>query len=228
MSIARSASRLASVVLVIAVAVAMLLVVGPRTGAYRTLTILSGSMEPSFGAGDVVVTTPAPTSSVRVGDVITYEAPVPGRPVVTHRVARVISGGRRPVVVTRGDANAADDPWHAQLTGDTIWRQRAVIPGAGTVIRTLRQDQLRTFTRYGVPALLLLVVLGHIWRRSTIRATGPEGDTALELEPGWEWLDERAWESEWLHECDVIWLDGGDLDARVWEHDPAEDELTVA
>ncbi len=215
MSYARIASHVASALLVCALLIAAVLVVGPRTGAYRTLTILSGSMEPRFGAGDMVIATPAPTSSVRVGDVITYEAPIKDRPVVTHRVVRVDSSGRQPVVVTRGDANTADDPWRARLTSDTIWRQQAVIPGAGAVIRTLRHEALLKVATYGLPALLVLLVLFDVWKPAPTRR--------LELE-----TEDAEWDWAWLNELELAPSFEAEHAPADWQRDLADDVRAAA
>src|SRR5688500_6309775 len=95
------------VVLGISVLVLMLLGIGPRTGAYRTLTVLSGSMAPSYRPGDVVVVRPADPRTLRAGDVLTYSIPVGDHAVVTHRITEIVEAGRSPVVRTRGDANDA-------------------------------------------------------------------------------------------------------------------------
>ena len=67
-------------------------------------------------------------------------------------------------VRTRGDANAAADPWMATLTGDTVWQVRAVVPKAGTVIRALRTPVARTLLTAAAPLLVLCWLLLGIWR----------------------------------------------------------------
>lgn len=158
------ASRLATLVLGVSLLALVVLAIGPRTGAYRTVTVLSDSMEPSFAAGDMIVVVPTPTSSLRAGDVITYEAPTAGRPVVTHRIEEIVERGTRPVVRTKGDANRAIDPWDARLTDTTAWRQVAVVPFAGAAIRFLRRDGVLQLAGSGVPLLLLALFLVDTWR----------------------------------------------------------------
>ncbi|MEW6473982.1 MAG: signal peptidase I [Actinomycetota bacterium] len=80
---------------------------GPHTGRYRTLTVLSGSMRPTMPEGSVAIVIPVPPAEIRPGDVITYNIPVGDRRVVTHRVVEIVEGGDHPVVRTQGDANAA-------------------------------------------------------------------------------------------------------------------------
>ncbi|MCW2960250.1 MAG: sipW 2 [Thermoleophilia bacterium] len=164
--------RLANLVLLLALLVLVVFAIGPHTGKYRTLSILSGSMEPTFATGDAVIVTPIPTSDLRAGDVISYHAPVDGSPLVTHRVVEVLERGTNPIVRTRGDANAADDPWTAQLEGGTVWKQRMSIPYAGHATRALRHPAMKTITVYGLPLLLLCIALGGVWGRRELPEDG--------------------------------------------------------
>ena len=141
-----------------------LLGVGPRTGRYTTLTVLSASMRPGIPAGAVVVDTPEPARTLHVGQIITYAIPVDDHHVVTHRVVKIISAGDHPVVVTKGDANDAVDPWQAQITSVDVWRVRATVPGLGFAIHWLRG---RNFLVAGVlvlPAALAVWWIVSIWR----------------------------------------------------------------
>ena len=135
----------------------------PQLGIYRTVTVLSNSMEPSFRAGDVIVLTPKALRDVRHGDVIAYAVPVGDHHVVTHRVTRVVEPGERPVVVTKGDANAHADPWRARLAGDVAWAHRLTVPYAGHALLFLRSPALRNVALYLAPALLALIWLVRIW-----------------------------------------------------------------
>lgn len=150
----------------LAVAILALVVfgLGPQTGAYRTLSILSDSMQPTFGSGDVVVVRPVRSESLRAGDVITYQAPIEGNPVVTHRVVKVAEPGARPLVQTKGDASTTSDPWSVRLDEGTVWRHAATIPAAGHVIRALRHERIRPLTLHVLPLLLLVMMLVAVWR----------------------------------------------------------------
>src|SRR5688572_21532627 len=83
---AKLASRLA---LIASLALLVALGVGPRTGRYQTVTMLTDSMSPSMPAGSVVVVTREPVSTVEPGQVITFAAPISGNPIVTHRILSV-------------------------------------------------------------------------------------------------------------------------------------------
>jgi signal peptidase I len=93
-------------------------------------TVLSNSMQPTFSAGDVVVTQAVPIGSLRVGDVISFYPPNKTEPVI-HRITSLKTTGADAVVTTRGDANPVDDLWLATLQGATAYRLVAVVPFIG-------------------------------------------------------------------------------------------------
>lgn len=142
----------------------LFLAVGPRTGRYRTLNVLSNSMQPTWSAGDLLVSTPQPASAVAVGQSITFTSPPPDRALITHRVIEVVEGGDRPVVRTKGDANLSADPWDARLEAGPVWRVRVVVPKAGYLLLALNHPRTRLLTTTVAPVLLALFLLVHIWR----------------------------------------------------------------
>jgi len=155
---------LAWVVVVAGVGLLLAVGVGPRTGRYRTLTVLSGSMRPGIEPGAVVVVVPEPPTQLRVGQIITYQIPVDDHRVVTHRVIEVVEAGDRPVFRTQGDANDAPDPWLARLDGDTVWHVRYVVPVLGKAIHWLRLPIVHTVTVLVLPLLVALWWVIGIWR----------------------------------------------------------------
>jgi signal peptidase len=137
---------------------------GPRTGHYRTLTVLSGSMAPRIPVGALVVVTPERPDQLRVGQIVTYAIPVDDHRIVSHRVVEVIEGGDRPVFKTQGDANNAPDPWLAQVNDKTVWQVRYAVPHVGLMILWLRQPWVHTVTVFIFPAILALSWIVRIWR----------------------------------------------------------------
>jgi len=153
------------------------LAVGPHVFGYRTMTMLTGSMAPEIDPGDVTIVTPIAISEVTEGMVITYHRPIEDHSLVTHRVISVQKAANGTVTVnTKGDANAAADPWTATLNGDTAYGVRGVVPILGHVIEALRAPIVAQVLLYGAPALLVGWLLLTIWRPA--RDDENEGDDA--------------------------------------------------
>lgn len=97
----------------------------------RWFVVETPSMGTAAPVGTLVITAPLATAPHR-GDVIAFIAPGVRR-VYTHRVAAVdVSGGIR----TKGDINAAPDPW--TIDGSAVLgRAIALVPGAGFALRAL-------------------------------------------------------------------------------------------
>ena len=151
------------VLLGIAFTALLFLALLPHTGLYRTETVLSNSMKPHFGAGDLLVVTPEPLRDVRVGQVISIHVPNGDHHVQTHRIVQVVRGGEHPVVRTKGDANDARDQFTARLDGKTAWRVRFVVPKLGWTTVWLRNPLLRLLTVFLAPAAFVLLALRRIW-----------------------------------------------------------------
>ena len=72
--------------------------------------VMSGSMEPAYSAGDLVVL--RPVKDIQVGDIVAFETPrgTPGFPPrLIHRVQEYDQAGAR--MTTKGDANPDSDPF---------------------------------------------------------------------------------------------------------------------
>lgn len=140
--------------------------IGPHFANYRTLTMLTASMRPAYPPGSIVVVTEEPVSTLKPGDVITFHAPTPNRPVVTHRVVTVEREGAATRVTTRGDANNAADPWgEFAINSATVWRARGEIPLAGHAIANLRRPEVQLVLTRALPLTLLAWLLVSVWRR---------------------------------------------------------------
>jgi signal peptidase len=162
MILSRLIQLAAMCVVVASVGLLLLVGVGPRTGRYRTLTMLTGSMSPRIRPGSLVVAVPQRTDHVRPGDVIVLTAPDDGR-VVTHRVIEVLDDGASVVLRTKGDANKVADPWRVRVNSKVTWRVRAVVPGMGTGVRLVREPLVRRVTTLGLPVVLLALWLRAVW-----------------------------------------------------------------
>lgn len=93
--------------------------------------VLSPSMEPSFAAGDLLVTRSVPTAEVGVGDVVVLPRPdAPGERYAHRVISRDDSEGAV-VVRTKGDANPAEDPQALRIVSDTVPVAIGDVPFAG-------------------------------------------------------------------------------------------------
>jgi signal peptidase I len=135
------ALALAAVILVALLAVPSLL------GVER-FAITGGSMGSAVPVGSLVFTKPVAATAVRPGDVVTFRPPGLAE-TVTHRVVSTDPDGIR----TRGDANAAADPWRLGA-GVPLRRVVAHVPAAGYAAAALRGPAIA-----GLAALLLALVL---------------------------------------------------------------------
>lgn len=116
-----------------AVGLLALLVVIPRLTGSTAYTVLTGSMEPDYPPGTLIVVKPTPGDQLTAGDVITFQ-PVSGNPaVITHRIVSTFydsAGNRR--FITKGDANKVQDDTQlveGQIRGKLIYS----VPYAGRI-----------------------------------------------------------------------------------------------
>ncbi|MEA2458503.1 MAG: signal peptidase [Thermoleophilaceae bacterium] len=135
----------------------------PALFGYHSFTVLTGSMVPTLGVGDVVVTKPIAARDARVSDVITFPDPENRTRLITHRIRSIHMAGERAMVVTQGDANNHAEHWAIAQTG-TVGRVTYHLPLIGYALVWTRGR----FARLGlvvIPALLLgMLELGRIWR----------------------------------------------------------------
>ena len=129
----------------------------------RPLVVLSGSMEPTLGTGDVsVVRTIAPLDA-RPGDVVTFRDPDDAERLITHRVREMRAQGASVVFRTRGDANTASERWQVASSAE-IGRVVYRIPELGWALMYARSKGLFVLLLGGALALLLVIELASIWR----------------------------------------------------------------
>ena len=99
----------------------------PMPFGYGLANVLSGSMEPTFSRGTLLLVKDA--SKVQVGDIVVYQS---GKELIVHRIIELDDQH----VITQGDANTAADPpfEKTQIKGKVIgW-----IPMLGSVAAVLK------------------------------------------------------------------------------------------
>jgi signal peptidase len=120
------------------------------------MTMLTGSMGDSIPADSLVVTRSVPPSSLRVGDVITFQKPRGAAGLDTHRIVRIDDSNAHRTYRTKGDANPIADPWVLEFEHDQVGhRVVATFPYVGRLAAWVRSP-IGAFGLAGAIALLLL------------------------------------------------------------------------
>lgn len=157
----RAASAGAWLLLSLAVALLATQVVLSLSG-YRTLVIRSGSMQPTLGVGDAVLSRSASPGEVRVGQLVTFRDPARNHTLVTHRVIRRGPAGPTVWFETRGDANRVSERWTVPAT-DSIGLVTLRIPRIGWVLAGLQTGWVRSTLIGLVSAWAAVVLLRRVW-----------------------------------------------------------------
>lgn len=156
-SAVRDAVRLGGGLLLGAALVLVVVVAVPQVvGADHSFVVMSGSMEPAVGTGDVIFVREVPPEDVERGDVITFrERSGSSTMYTTHRVVEVTQRDGELHFRTKGDAN--DDP-DAELVaaGEVVGRMAFRVPYVGYFVAFAR-SRLGVLLFMVVPGLLLLV-----------------------------------------------------------------------
>ncbi|GAB0087447.1 Signal peptidase complex catalytic subunit SEC11 [Sergentomyia squamirostris] len=128
------------------------------------VVVLSGSMEPAFHRGDLLVLTNYREEPVRVGEIVVFK--VEGRDIpIVHRVIKLHEKNNGTVkFLTKGDNNSVDDrglyaPGQLWLTKkDIVGRARGFLPFVGMI--TIYMNEYPNL-KYAILGILALYVLLH-------------------------------------------------------------------
>jgi signal peptidase len=158
---------LAALGLAIGIALA---VTAPLAFGYKSFAVLSGSMEPTFSTGDVVVVKQISPLDARLGDIVSFRDPEDPSRILNHRAIRIRVADDAVFFVTKGDANTGVERWQVPQSG-TIGRVAYHVPKLGYITN-------RIGSRFGRLAFLvipvLLLALSEVWR---IWRPEPKGET---------------------------------------------------
>jgi signal peptidase len=141
---------------------------------WQLQSVQSGSMQPTYPVGSLLVVEALDASRVEPGMPIVFEDPeLPGR-LVAHRVVSEVPGDQR-MFTTQGDANANRDPFPVParlIRGHVLWH----INGLGSVLDWLQWP--RSFVLLVVlPGTLLVIGETRSWMMRK-RAARVEGGVA--------------------------------------------------
>ncbi|HEU0131118.1 MAG TPA: signal peptidase I [Mycobacteriales bacterium] len=181
-----AARKCGAALLLLAAVAALGVATAARTGAVRFSRVLTGSMTPTVARGSLVVSAPTDAASIRAGQLLVF-APPGGDPTV-HRVVSVTREDGHVLVRTKGDANAAADPWTIDAAHSTVHRVVHHSAAAGTALDVTRRSGVAVAL-----ALLALVAtaktLRWVWGTPSGRHRGGAGRAAVS--PAVRWLAEE-------------------------------------
>ena len=145
--------NIVSTALVVLMVLCAVFLMGSRVMGYQCFTVISGSMEPKYGVGDLIYVKKVDANTIQVGDDITFilnEDLV----VATHRVVRIDAENQR--LYTKGLANEIEDsdPVHFN---NVIGVPQFSIPKLGYVSDFV-QNPPGMYITIGVGIILILAV----------------------------------------------------------------------
>ena len=165
----------ATTVLVALAAVLAILLVGVRLAGLQVFTVLSGSMEPQYSAGDLIYVKEIDPFELESGDIITFM--LSEDTIATHRITEVLPDAEDDSVIrfrTKGDANESEDgsPVHYKnVIGTPIFS----IPKLGYVANFIQKPPGTYIAIAGGAFLLALVFIPDLF-------TNEEEETAEQAE----------------------------------------------
>ena len=144
-------------VLVALVAVLAVLLVGTRFVGLQPFTVLSGSMEPVYSAGDLIYVKEIDPFQLEEGTIITFM--LSEETIATHRIVEVVPDEEDDAVIrfkTKGDANESEDgglAHYKNVIGTPIFS----VPKLGYVANFI-QEPPGTYVAIAAGALILALV----------------------------------------------------------------------
>lgn len=99
-------------------------------GGYRLFTVATGSMEPEYQVGDVLISQEIDPNEIQVGDDIVYRGNTGSfkDKIVTHQVVSIREENGEKKITTKGIANVEEDPEidGSQVYGKVIYKVKTL------------------------------------------------------------------------------------------------------
>ena len=120
---------------------------------FRMYVVATGSMEPKYNVGDMIIVRETPKEKIKVGDVINYISKN-GIDTITHRVVDIIQKDGQINFKTKGDNSNSEDPElvnYDQVKGTVAFK----ISKLGIVMANM-------LTGTGITILFIIIILSYI------------------------------------------------------------------
>lgn len=135
-------------------------------GSYRMFTVVTGSMEPVYNVGDVVISKEVDPSTIKKGDDVVYlgEKDDFKDKIVTHRVIKIEKKEGDYYFTTKGVANEYSDP---VISSDQIYGKVVYRPVVLSFLSGVLNTRLGFYLLIFVPVafLIFLEILDYIKRK---------------------------------------------------------------
>lgn len=120
---------------------------------FRQYMVATGSMQPKYNVGDLIIIKETPKEKIQVGDVINYIS-ANGIDTITHRVIEILEKEGETYYRTKGDNNNSEDPELVnfnQVQGVLIFK----ISKVGTIMTKL-------LTETGIIIIFAFIMLSYL------------------------------------------------------------------
>lgn len=135
-------------------------------GSYRMFTVVTGSMDPVYKVGDVVISKEVDPSTIKKGDDVVYlgEKNDFKDKIVTHRVIKIEKKEGDYYFTTKGVANEYSDP---VISSDQIYGKVVYRPIVLSILSGILNTKLGFYLLIFVPVafLIFLEILDYIKRK---------------------------------------------------------------
>ncbi len=138
-------------------------------GGIRIFNVASGSMDPKYVVGDILIAKDVPPEEIEIGDTITYigdTGDFAGR-IVTHQVVEKKEENGKIVFITKGIANVLEDP---EITEDQVYGKVIYKSIVLSFICKLLQNMYAFYFIIIVPLAIIVakMIADHIIRKEDI------------------------------------------------------------
>lgn len=139
-----------------------ILILGSKLLGYQMFTVLSGSMEPEYPVGSLIIVKDIEPSELEVGDVITFK--LGSSTTATHRIIEILHDDNQNSLEfrTKGDANDIEDSDPVEESR-IIGKPVLTIPEAGARASKLQSPEGKKKTIAVFAALILFVFVSDFF-----------------------------------------------------------------
>jgi signal peptidase len=159
-----------------------LVILIPAVTGSTPMTILTGSMQPTYPPGTLIIVQPVDAADLRIGDAITYQIESGKPEVVTHRIIAIASTGGEPTFTTQGDNNNVADskPVQPVQVRGKVWYAVPYIGYVNTIVNGDNRSWIVPVSAVALFAYAGWMLASGIWqsvrrrRRQARREAGRE------------------------------------------------------